>query len=550
MSDQQLPQVSKAIIAERGRSLNTSDLMAVETNTPQLGIVQANLLSTLGGLGILVILSFVAGVAWVILRPSFLVPRTNEAYVVRGAKGTHVLLDGGRLLVGTRRTTKVILNEVEVRVEKLKDDSVRTMDSLKANIIVVFHVGVKKDAESVKLAASRLARDEQVGHQEIREAVNARADDCIRGAAKNLSLDDIDMKKKEFEKAVLDAISQDLAKNGLEVLSVSVSEITEADNYNPADFLDAQGLEKRTSATETAKQQTFALQQATLIKQKETELETNRRKLELEKADADAQASHDEQVNKRKAQVKANVEAEQSTQAAIAAEAKSQSDARISEAERVSLQAQKAVLLEQENNKTVQLTEQAKREKALAELKAAEQAAVKTAGLVAEAEAKAKADLSVAQASVKVAEAEAEVKRLSAEAQQHADLAKAQGVKAIVEAQNAATTTAIFAQFLDMHGEMVIDRLPGILESLAPKAGVLGNPTIISSGQDSDTGAMLFNASAASIMKLILQDGGLSSLFNKFVERTEGQAVEKVVPQSNNTVQDKSQTDLIGSTKA
>ncbi|HEY9845753.1 MAG TPA: SPFH domain-containing protein, partial [Candidatus Caenarcaniphilales bacterium] len=401
-----LPQASKAILAKGDDSLTTATVIAVETHPPHLAVAQAGVLSTVGGVGALAILAVGAGIAWVILRPSFLVPRTNEAYVVRGAKGTHVLLDGGRLLVGTRRTTRVILNEVEVRVEKLKDDSVRTMDSLKANIIVVFHVGVKKDAESVKLAASRLAKDEQVSSKEIKEAVNARADDCIRGAAKNLTLDDIDMKKKEFEKAVLDAISQDLAKNGLEVLSVSVSEITEADNYNPADFLDAQGLEKRTAATETAKQQTFTLQQATLIKQKETELASNRRRLELEKADADAQANHDEQVNRRRAQVKANVEAEQSTQMAIAAEAKSQSDARIAAAERVSLQAQKAVLLEQESNKTVQLTKQAEREKSLAELKAAEQAAVRTAGLVAEAEARAKADLAVAQASVKVAEAE------------------------------------------------------------------------------------------------------------------------------------------------
>lgn len=547
---EQLSQVSNAVVTKPDGSLNTSALMAVETDTSHLAVVQADLLSTLGGLGILAMLPIAAGVAWVGLRPSFLVPRTNEAYVVRGAKGTHVLLDGGRLLLGTRRTTKVILNEVEVRVEKLKDDSVRTMDSLKANIIVVFHVGVKKDAESVKLAASRLAKDEQVGNKEIREAVNARADDCIRGAAKNLTLDDIDMKKKDFEKAVLEAISQDLAKNGLEVLSVSVSEITEADNYNPADFLDAQGLEKRTAATETAKQQTFALQQATLIRQKETELETNRRKLELEKADADAQANHDEQVNKRKAQVKANVEAEQSTQAAIAAEAKSQSDARIAEAERISLQAQKAVLLEQESNKTVQLTEQARREKALAELKAAEQAAVKTAGLVAEAEAKAKADLAVAQASVKVAEAEAEVKRLTAEAEKHGDLAKAEGVKAIVEAQNAATTTAIFAQFVDKHGEMVVDRLPGILEALAPKAGVLGSPTIISSGQEGDMGTMLFNSSAAGIMKLVLQDGALGSLFNKFVERTRDQVVEEVVPQSIKILDNESKDHATASTKA
>lgn len=483
------------------------------TVLPDSTVQQAGFVESAGGLlGLSILL--VVGAA--VLRPAYLIPSTNEAIIVRGTRGTKVVHDRGVLLFGARSITRVSLNKVEVTVNMSPDgkEPVRTKDQFKANIPVTVDVRVPKNDLSILTAAETLGKNGRVDEKAIREAADAQLRDAIRGAAKEMQLTELDRNKKEFERLVKSAIEVDLQGYGLMVLSISIKEIAEHNKYDANDSLDAMALEGRTQITEQAKRAEERLKKETEAINRQVQLETQRKVLAFELEEQRAKATSKLETERLTAEANAQVAILTALEQASAKEKEAEAVQRIAKAEQGTLKAQTEVAVAEERLKTATAQEEAEREKKIAILNAERDAQVQTAALVAEAEAKSKAALAVAQADVEVAKAQAQAQTVSAEAKMTAMLKEAQGIRAIVEAQNLALPTAIFAQFLDKHGEAVLERLPEILKSLAPTPGLLGdNPTIV--GGQGDVTSLLWQASAAGLLQTLIKDGKLEALVNR-----------------------------------
>lgn len=498
---------------------DTSAFTRITNNVSQptlLSVPQIQQSGLIGSVGGFVGLGVLLGVGAIALRPSYLIPDTNEAIIVRGIRGTKVVHDRGILLLGARSITKVSLNKVEVTVNMSADakEPVRTKDQFKANIPVTVDVRVPKNDLSILTAAETLGRNGRVDEKAIREAADAQLRDAIRGAAKEMVLTELDRNKKEFERLVKSAIEVDLQGYGLVVLSISIKEITEHNKYDANDSLDAMALEGRTQITEQAKRAEERLKKETEAINRQVQLDTQRKVLSLELEEQKATALSKIETDRVTAEANAQVAILKAQEQANAREKEAQAAARIAKAEQDTLKAQTEVAIAEERLKTATAQEQAEREKKIAILNAERDAQVQTAALVAEAEAKSKAALATAQTDIEVAKAQAQAQVASAEAKMTAMLKEAQGVRAIVEAQNQALPTAIFAQFIDKHGEEVLERLPEILKSLAPAPGILGDkPTII--GGQGDIGGMLVSASAAGLLQMLIGEGKLEAIVNK-----------------------------------
>lgn len=498
---------------------DTSAFARITNNVSQptlLSVPQIEQSGLVGSVGGFVGLGVLLGIGAIALRPSYLIPDTNEAIIVRGVRGTKVVHDRGVLLLGARSITKVSLNKVEVTVNMSADakEPVRTKDQFKANIPVTVDVRVPKNDLSILTAAETLGRNGRVDEKAIREAADAQLRDAIRGAAKEMVLTELDRNKKEFERLVKSAIEVDLQGYGLVVLSISIKEITEHNKYDANDSLDAMALGGRTQITEQAKRAEERLKKETEAINRQVQLDTQRKVLSLELEEQKATALSKIETDRVTAEANAQVAILKAQEQANAREKEAQAAARIAKAEQDTLKAQTEVAIAQERLKTATAQEQAEREKKIAILNAERDAQVQTAALVAEAEAKSKAALATAQTDIEVAKAQAQAQIASAEAKMTAMLKEAQGVRAIVEAQNQALPTAIFAQFVDKHGEELLERLPEILKSLAPAPGILGDkPTII--GGQGDVGSMLLKASGAGLLQILIGEGKLEAIVNK-----------------------------------
>jgi len=225
-----------------------------------------------GIIGVLVVLGLVA--IWGYTRVYVVTPN-NEAFVRNGgifAKEKKVILNGGCIVIpGIHQLTRVPLREISIDVVRQGNLAVRTRDYLRANMRVTFYVCVSADKDAVLTAAQRLSKQGKISPEDIKDALEKRADDAIRAAAKKKSIAEIDSDKLGFAEEVLNLIQQDLRKVGLTLNNIAISEIEESDTYDENNFFDAQGVRLRTETIQKS------------IKQKlDVELETQREKRELE----------------------------------------------------------------------------------------------------------------------------------------------------------------------------------------------------------------------------------------------------------------------------
>lgn len=274
---QSLPTIPKTKI------LATENQQIIMVSTGQHHVLQPTLAQTqLGGLQGIIFFSGAIGIGiFLLLFCIFIYTRfytiapNNEALVRTGgvfAKTKSVILNGGCIVVpGFHEITRVPLREISIDVIRTGNLAVRTQDYLRASMRVTFYVCINANKEDVLISAARLSKQGKISENDIKDALEKRADDAIRAAAKNKTLAEIDSDKLGFADAVLNLIQQDLKKVGLTLNNIAISEIEESDTYDENNFFDAQGVRLR---TETIQQS---------IKQKlDVELNTHRAKKELE----------------------------------------------------------------------------------------------------------------------------------------------------------------------------------------------------------------------------------------------------------------------------
>lgn len=242
---------------------------------------------------------------WAYTRVYVITPN-NEAFVRTGGvfiKKKTVILNGGCIVLpGFHELTRVPLREISIDVERTGKLAVRTQDYLRANMRVTFYVCINASEEDVLIAAARLSRQGRITPEDIKEALEKRADDAIRAAAKRKSLAEIDSDKLGFADEVLNLTQQDLKKVGLTLNNIAISEIEESDTYDTNNFFDAQGVRLRTETIQRSIQQKREVELTTQVAIEQKELDAQKRSLQIEQEKESAKLEQQLQVEALKAQ--------------------------------------------------------------------------------------------------------------------------------------------------------------------------------------------------------------------------------------------------------
>jgi uncharacterized membrane protein YqiK len=214
---------------------------------------------------------------WAYTRVYEITPN-NEAFVKTGGifrKRKVVVLNGGCVVLpGFDEITRVPLREISIDVERTGNLAVRTQDYLRANMRVTFYVCINAKEEDILIAAARLSKDGLISEKHITEALEKRADDAIRAAAKRKTIAEIDSDKLGFADEVLNLIQQDLKKVGLTLNNIAISEIEESDTYDENNFFDAQGVKLRTETIQKSIQEKLDVELQVSQQKRELELNT------------------------------------------------------------------------------------------------------------------------------------------------------------------------------------------------------------------------------------------------------------------------------------
>lgn len=235
-------------------------------------------------------------------------------FVRTGFGGEKVVMNGGALVLPIfHETMPVNMNTVRLAVERKNSDALITLDRLRIDVKAEFYVRVKPDAQSIATAAQTLGA-RTMNPEALKELVEGKFVDALRSVAAGMTMNQLHEQRSEFVQKVQQVSSVDLAMNGLELESVSLTGLdqTSIEHFNANNAFDAEGLTKLTEQIELRKKSRNDIEQETRVQIETKNLEAERQSLLIARDTEFARLEQEREVEMRRAGQIAEVAREQS----------------------------------------------------------------------------------------------------------------------------------------------------------------------------------------------------------------------------------------------
>ncbi len=439
----------------------------------------------------------------------------DVAFVRTGLGGQRVIKDGGALkLPVLHDITWVNLRTLRLEVRRQREGAMITFDRMRVDIGVEFYVRVKPDRESIALAAQTLG-ERTIESEKLRDLVEAKFVDALRGVAAQMVLNDLHEKRQDFVQKVQNTVAGDLEQNGLELEAVSLTSLdqTSAEFFNPNNAFDAEGLTRLTEVTERKKKERNEIEQETRIAIEQRNLDADRRAFEINQEKEYARLENERNVAKYAAETQAEtaakeaeskrLEEEAAIQAQLAVREKqigSDRDVELARQEKAITVANKSrdeskaqaeanearaeAVAAEEKVKTVARVAEAERQKEVAIVAAKEDAEKDAVEVTVAATAERRASEDRAEAVKISAGAKAEATKIEAEADAARYKVEAEGQEAINEARNVLDQQIIAYELK----RALIEALPEVLAAAMKPVEKIKDIRIIDMGQGAISG--------------------------------------------------------------
>lgn len=452
--------------------------------------------------GLAWVLAFIAAIIVVILAILFLnrfyVKSSRDNALIRtGAGGRRILMDGGAVALPIlHRVERLNMRTVRLRIEKTGAAALISEDRLRVDVSMEFHVRVEPTADGIATAAqafgSKTYRDD-----EMQALLEGKLIDAVQAEVATRTMDALHERRDAFVEAVTTRLGANLARSGLLLDSASLTRLDQTP-FNALDennAFNAVGMRRLAETIAENKKARVQIETEADIAVRKRQLEQAKERLAIERAQEEAEIAKKLDVEKRRIDLNTEIENARTEAERVAEEARI---ARVRDVKRAEIE--RDLVLRQREMEAVLAVETAKidnsiriaakrGEESIAEAKAEKersriieaQEAVQTARDLAVAErdkalallkAREEADVDDARTKSQVetllamAKAESDAAQLRAEAERHRLIAESEGRSALIEAENA-QSDQILRLRLEMHK---LDKLPEIAAQMVKPA--------------------------------------------------------------------------------
>ena len=231
------------------------------------------------------------------------------AFVRTGLGGQKVIIDGAAFVLPIfHDVTDVHLNTLRLSVVCEREQALISKDRMRVDAAVDFYIRVRKQADSVTVAAQTLGR--KTGRpEELREMMKGKFVDALRATAAGMTLEMLHEQRGQFVQAVGQAVAESLIKNGFELESASLIDLdqTDMEYFNPSNAFDAEGLTRLTDEIERRKKARNDIEQDTLIQIRSKNLESEKLGLDIERESEYARLAQEKELEFRRARQQAEL---------------------------------------------------------------------------------------------------------------------------------------------------------------------------------------------------------------------------------------------------
>ena len=235
-------------------------------------------------LGLIVVVIVVAIAIWV-LNWLYLRSSKERAFVRTGLGGQTVVLNGGAFVLPiVHEVTPVNMNTLRLEVSRGRDKALITKDRMRVDVVSEFYVRVQANLDAIAAAAQTLGT-RTMHPEELKELVEGKFVDALRTVAAEMTMEELHERRGDYVKRVRHAVSGDLQQNGLELETVSLTQLdqTAMEFFNPSNAFDAEGLTRLTEQIERRKKIRNDIEQDTMIQIRNKNLETEKQSLDIDR---------------------------------------------------------------------------------------------------------------------------------------------------------------------------------------------------------------------------------------------------------------------------
>ncbi len=376
------------------------------------------------------------------------------AFVRTGLGGEKVVMNGGAMVLPVlHETMPVNMNTVRLAVERNNVDALITLDRLRIDVKAEFYVRVRPDAGSLAMAAQTLGL-RTMQPEALKDLVEGKFVDALRSVAAGMTMNELHEQRADFVQKVQQASSADLAMNGLELESVSLTGLdqTSIEHFNANNAFDAEGLTKLTEQIELRKKARNDIEQDTRVQIESKNLEADQRSFTIERDNEFARLEQEREVEMRRAEQASEVASEQAVRNREAEEARITAKQKIDSTQIEADRAVKEASIAQE-----QAIEIARQEQQIAiQNKSREESQAKAEADEARAKAVAAEEQVTTSRETEVADRDKRIELIEASKQAERE---AIGVKVQAEAEKEAASNRAAAIRLDAEGEAEAEKL-------------------------------------------------------------------------------------------
>lgn len=249
---------------------------------------------------------------------------TKDVALIRtGFGGEKVVLNGGIMVIPVlHELMQVRLTTVKLEVSRLNKDALITLDKLRVDVVGLFHIKVKPDAQSIAAAAQTLG--EAVNSPDaVKALLDGKLVSALRSVAATMTMEHLHANRADFIQKVQEALTTDLDMNGFQLESVSITHFdqTAFEHFNENNAFDAEGLTVLTRTIEERKKIRNDIVTTNRVAIEQRNLDANNQSLEIAQAAEQARLTQEQTLAARRAEQAtaiATAEAEQTRLAEIA----------------------------------------------------------------------------------------------------------------------------------------------------------------------------------------------------------------------------------------
>jgi len=423
---------------------------------------------------------------------------TRDVALVRtGFGGQRILISGGCLaLPFLHKVDEVNMRTLRIEVRRTADKSVITEDRMRVDVELEFYVRVIPSQEGIATAAQALGA-KSFTVDGIRNLLEGRFVDAVQAVAARHTMDSLHEGRAEFVAEISNLLRDNLKQNGILLDSVSLTRLDQSafSSFDENNAFNAVGLRKLAEIIAVNRKKRAEIEADADVSVRQTQLEATKQRLVLTQQEEQAQINQHLEIEKMRAA--SDAEAAMAREEAMIASEEARIDrerqtratelAKQSEIRRIELDSQLGVEIKKVDS-AIQLSAKqveeakarAKAELARAEVVLAEEQVqterdraiadrshemalkrVNEQGAVEQA--KAETDVDVLLRRVR---AESEAARTKAEAERTSLLAKSEGDRAVIDAENS-QSEALIRMKLEQYR---LDRLPAIVSEMMKPA--------------------------------------------------------------------------------